>query len=89
MRIGIQRNVDKFGRVTIPKELREFFALESGKKVSIIDTEDGVLIFNPEKKKDKEKWYQKQRKNYCLNMNKVILLHSWTCITNGNIGAFY
>ena len=55
MRIGIQRNVDKFGRVTIPKELREFFALESGKKVSIIDTEDGVLIFNPEKKKDKEK----------------------------------
>lgn len=55
MRIGIQRNVDKLGRVTIPIELRRFYGFEAGKEVSIIDTDDGVLISNPEKKKEKEK----------------------------------
>ena len=55
MRIGIIRKVDKLGRITIPIELRKFYGFEAGKEVSIIDTDDGVLISNPEKKKEQEK----------------------------------
>ena len=55
MRIGIIRKVDKLGRITIPIELRKFYGFEVGKEVSIIDTDDGVLISNPEKKKEQEK----------------------------------
>ena len=66
MRIGIQRNVDKLGRVTIPIELREFYGFEAGKKVSIIDTDDGVLISNPKKKKEQEKaeWFKRISNNF-------------------------
>lgn len=52
MRVGIRRKIDKLGRITIPIELREAYDFEPGKKVSIVDTEEGVLIFNPEKKKE-------------------------------------
>ena len=42
---GVIREVDKLGRVVIPKELREVYNLT--KKVEIIATEDGVLICHP------------------------------------------
>ena len=47
MRIGIRRKVDNLGRVTIPKEYRDFFHLDSSEEVCMIDTPDGVLITNP------------------------------------------
>ena len=40
------RQVDKLGRIVIPKEMRERFSIE--KSVEILVTEAGVLIRNPE-----------------------------------------
>ena len=44
--IGIFKKFDKLGRIVIPKELRERYALDN--EVEIIATKDGVLIKNPE-----------------------------------------
>ena len=44
--IGILKSFDKLGRIVIPKELRERYALNN--EIEIIATEDGVLIKNPE-----------------------------------------
>ena len=54
MEIGIIKDFDKLGRIVIPKELRERFALD--KNVEILATPNGILIRNPEyvlKLKDK------------------------------------
>ena len=40
------RKVDKLGRIVIPKDLRERYALNN--KVEIIATKDGILIKSPE-----------------------------------------
>ena len=45
-KIGIIKEFDKLGRLVIPKELRERYALVG--KVEIIATENGILIKNPE-----------------------------------------
>ena len=45
-KIGIIKEFDKLGRIVIPKELRERYALLG--KVEIIATENGILIKNPE-----------------------------------------
>lgn len=45
-KIGVIKEVDKLGRIVIPKEMRERFNIE--KSVEILVTEDGVLIRNPE-----------------------------------------
>ena len=44
--IGVLKEIDRLGRIVIPKELRERYFLES--EVEIIATTDGVLIKNPE-----------------------------------------
>ena len=44
--IGIVKEFDKLGRIVIPKELRERYALGNG--VKIVATEAGVLLKNPE-----------------------------------------
>lgn len=44
--IGVIKEFDRLGRIVIPKELRERFAL--AKEVEIIATEGGVLLRNPE-----------------------------------------
>ena len=44
--LGIMKSFDKLGRIVIPKELIERYALD--KNVEIIATKDGVLIKNPE-----------------------------------------
>ncbi len=54
MKTGFRRKLDKLGRVTIPKEYREYFQLEKEKMVAIIETKDGILILNPEKIQGKE-----------------------------------
>ena len=47
-RVGVIKSVDMLGRVVIPKELRERFAL--GDNVEIVATEEGIMIRNPEYK---------------------------------------
>ena len=43
--IGVIKGFDKLGRIVIPKELRERFALAD--EVEIVATTDGVLLKNP------------------------------------------
>ena len=47
MQVGFHRKVDNLGRVTIPKEDREFYHLNEQDTVCLIDTKDGLLITNP------------------------------------------
>lgn len=46
--IGIIKEIDKLGRIVIPKEFRERFGLTE--KVEVVATELGILIKNPEYK---------------------------------------
>jgi len=50
MRVGMLVNVDKLGRVVIPKGYREFYHIEKNGKLCLIDTADGLLITNPKYK---------------------------------------
>ncbi|MBE6642118.1 MAG: hypothetical protein E7615_00510 [Ruminococcaceae bacterium] len=44
--IGIIKEFDKLGKIVIPKELRERFALKN--EVEIVATKDGIILKNPE-----------------------------------------
>ena len=46
--VGITKEVDKLGRILIPKEFRERFGLNE--RVEIIGTEFGLVLRNPEYK---------------------------------------
>lgn len=50
MRVGMIRRVDNLGRVTIPKEYRDFYNLNKEDEVCIIDTMEGLLLTNPKYK---------------------------------------
>ena len=43
--VGVLKGFDKLGRIVIPKELRERFALAD--EVEIVATKEGVLLKNP------------------------------------------
>jgi AbrB family looped-hinge helix DNA binding protein len=45
-RIGIVKEIDRIGRIVIPKEYRERIGLD--KELEILLTENGILIRNPE-----------------------------------------
>lgn len=47
MRVGMLKKVDNLGRITIPKEYREFYRLNEKDVVCLIDTDKGILITNP------------------------------------------
>ena len=44
--IGIKKEIDKLGRICIPKEMRRLFNLENEVELQI--TNEGILIKNPE-----------------------------------------
>ena len=44
--IGVIKEIDKLGRVVIPKELRRRYGLES--EVEIISTREGLILKSPE-----------------------------------------
>ena len=46
--VGIIKEIDRIGRIVIPKELRERYGLID--EVEIVATKSGVLIRNPEYK---------------------------------------
>lgn len=45
-RIGIKKEIDKRGRICIPKEMRRLFLLDNEVELQI--TEGGILLKNPE-----------------------------------------
>ena len=45
-KIGIKKEIDKLGRICIPKEMRKLFNLEHEVELQI--TQEGILIKNPE-----------------------------------------
>ena len=44
--IGVNKEIDALGRLVIPKEMRERFALEG--TVELVVTEEGILGRNPQ-----------------------------------------
>ena len=44
--VGVIKEIDRLGRIVIPKELRERFGLSDS--VEIVATTNGVLLKNPE-----------------------------------------
>ena len=46
--VGVLKEIDKLGRLVIPKEFRERFAITD--RVEIIATEQGIMLRNPEYK---------------------------------------
>lgn len=47
MVIGITRKIDTLGRITLPKELRNFYKMNDGDYVEIVATQGGILIKLP------------------------------------------
>ena len=45
-KIGIKKEIDKLGRICIPKEMRKLFNL--GNEVELQLTKEGILLKNPE-----------------------------------------
>ncbi len=43
--IGINKEIDRLGRIVIPKELRSLYNLTE--EVEIVATDEGILIRNP------------------------------------------
>ncbi len=46
--VGILKEIDKLGRIVIPKEMRERLAWD--KSVEVLLTDEGILLRNPEYK---------------------------------------
>lgn len=44
--IGVKKEIDKLGRICIPKEMRKLFNLENEVELQI--TKEGILLKNPE-----------------------------------------
>ena len=47
-KVGVIKEIDKLGRIVIPKEMRERLSLD--KNVEVVLTDEGVLIRNSEYK---------------------------------------
>jgi AbrB family looped-hinge helix DNA binding protein len=45
-KIGVKKEIDKLGRICIPKEMRRLFNLENEVELQI--TNEGILLKNPE-----------------------------------------
>ena len=56
-KIGIKKEIDKLGRICIPKEMRKLFNLEN--EVELLLTKDGILLKNPEYILVKKEEYKK------------------------------
>ena len=56
-KVGVRKELDKLGRICIPKEMRKLFKLEN--EVELQVTEEGILIKNPEYILVKKEFYPK------------------------------
>lgn len=50
MRVGMIRKIDNLGRITIPKEYRDFYHMNEQESIYLIDTPEGLLLTNPKYK---------------------------------------
>ena len=46
--VGVHKDIDKLGRIVIPKKMRSLFHLKDD--VELVVTEEGILIRNPKYK---------------------------------------
>ena len=46
VQIGVIKEIDRLGRIVIPKDLRDRYLFEN--KVEVVATKEGILIKNPE-----------------------------------------
>ncbi len=46
VKVGIKKDIDKLGRIVIPKETRELFGLD--KTVELVVVKEGILLRNTE-----------------------------------------
>ena len=68
---GFVRNIDEFGRITIPKEIRKSMGMRENEPVEMLFTSDGVLIRLP--KKDLfEQLYEEIRKAYEIDKSRTL-----------------
>ena len=44
--VGVKKEIDKLGRICIPKEMRKLFNFKS--EVELLITQEGLLLKNPE-----------------------------------------
>ena len=44
--IGVIKEIDRLGRIVIPKDLRDRYLFEN--RVEVVATKEGILIKNPE-----------------------------------------
>ena len=56
--VGVVKEIDKLGRICIPKEMRKLFGLE--REVEVKLTPQGILITNPEYVLVRKDEYKKQ-----------------------------
>ena len=56
--VGVVKEIDKLGRICIPKEMRKLFGLE--REVEVKLTPEGILITNPEYVLVRKDGYKKQ-----------------------------
>ena len=56
-KIGIVKEIDKLGRICVPKEMRKLFKLENEVELQI--TKEGILLKNPEDILVKKEDYKK------------------------------
>ena len=56
--VGVVKEIDKLGRICIPKEMRKLFGLE--REVEVKLTPEGILITNPEYVLVRKDEYKKQ-----------------------------
>ncbi|MBQ7036534.1 MAG: AbrB/MazE/SpoVT family DNA-binding domain-containing protein [Clostridia bacterium] len=50
MAVGIPKKIDNLGRLTIPKEYRDFYHMVPETEVSVEGTPEGLLITHPKYK---------------------------------------
>lgn len=60
-KIGIRKEIDKLGRIVIPKEMRALFNLQNEVELQI--TAEGILLKNPEYVLVKKKIFARERKS--------------------------
>ena len=60
-KIGIRKEIDKLGRIVIPKEMRALFNLQNEVELQI--TAEGILLKNPEYVLVKKKIFARKRKS--------------------------
>ena len=54
MKFTIKRFVDRLGRIVLPKDMRNYYGIESGDSLELVATEEGILLKIKSPKDNKE-----------------------------------